>query len=606
MSQPDGAFQGPERSGVWRVISPLLRPYRWHMAAAITFNALHGLAITFQIFAAAWLVDWVLRQERGPWFLNAVLRLLGIPDSLVSRLGVLAAAYFMVSFFGRMLMWHIGYRIFTWVRERILTALREQFFRQVNHLCLRFHIKRSSGELYSYLFGSPLGHVVTFYQHCSMHIAGATITVLSAVMITLGWDWVLTAVLGVMVTVKVLLMETMRRRNRAIQRDFQQIEASVSGSVADLLRGTRAVKLHAMEESASQEFGSQVRIMSARSYERDVRTHVEYMKQETADYLFFAMLMAVVAWRYVGGHITLGQVTGFMMAYNQLQGPLSSMSQAFTLFGAAQASVERIGEVMQAASTTPDPIGAEHPVPPAGDLELKGVYFAYDEQRVLNGVDLRIPYGQRLALVGPSGGGKSTIAMLLLRMYDPDQGSVTLAGVDLRHCRGAEIRRRFGVVPQDPFIFRSSLRQNLKVARPDADDAMLERACRQANAWEYISQLPEGLNTRLGEGGANLSGGQRQRLAIARAVLADAPFLLFDEATSALDTLSEKLVQQTIGNICTGRTAIVIAHRLATVKDCERILVIKDGRIVQDGAYAELASTAGLFRDLVAGQQLLG
>jgi len=144
-----------------------------------------------------------------------------------------------------------------------------------------------------------------------------------------------------------------------------------------------------------------------------------------------------------------------------------------------------------------------------------------------------------------------------------------------------------------------------KVARPDADDSLLERACRQANAWEFISQLPDGLDTKLGEGGANLSGGQRQRLAIARAILTDAPFLLFDEATSALDTLSEQFVQQTIGTICAGRTAIIIAHRLATVKCCDRIVVIRDGRIVQDGPYVELAAQPGLFHDLVEGQQLL-
>jgi ABC-type multidrug transport system fused ATPase/permease subunit len=590
---------------MWSILGPLLQPYRAHLATAITLNALHGFAITFQIFAAVWLVDWVLRHEEGPWILTLAMRGLHLGDTLAARLSVLAVTYFIVSVFGRMITWHIGYRIFTWVRERILTALREQFFRQVNHLCLRFHIKRSSGELYSYLFGSPLGYIVQFYQHCSMNVAGAIITVISAVAITLGWDWVLTAVLAIMVSVKVALMENARRRNRAIQRDFQQIESVVSGSVSDLLRGSRAVKLHAMEESASMEFGAQVRMISAKSYERDVRVHIEYMKQETADYLFFAAMMTVCALRHVHGDITIGQVTGFMLAYNQLQSPMSLLSQAFSLFGAAQTSIERIGEVLQAASTTPDPIGAALAVPPAGDLELRNVHFAYDAKPVINGIDLRIPYGQRIALVGPSGGGKSTIAQLLLRMYDPNQGHVLLAGVDLRHCIGSEIRRRFGVVPQDPFIFRSSLRQNLKVARSDADDVLLERACRQANAWEFISQLPQGLDTKLGEGGANLSGGQRQRLAIARAILADAPFLLFDEATSALDTLSEQLVQHTIGKICSGRTSIIIAHRLATVKDCDRIVVIKDGRIVQDGPYAELAGKPGMFRDLVEGQQLL-
>jgi len=396
--------------GVWEVVLPLIRPYRWFLAAAASLNALHGFAITFQIFAAVWLVDWVLRHENPPWLLQQVISLLGLPDRLSVRLATLAIVYVLVSVFGRMLTWHFGYRIFTWVRERVLTDLREQFFRQVNHLCLRFHIKRSSGELFSYLFGSPLGQIVQFYQHCSIHIAGAVVTLVSAVMITLGWDWVLTCVLAAMILAKVALMEHARRFQRRILREFQQYEAEVSGSVADLLRGTRAVKLHAMEEDAAEEFGSQVRMIARKSYERDVRWHVEYMKQETVDYICYALLMGVCAWRHVDGVISLGQVTGFLMAYSQLQGPMSAISQAFTLFGGAQASIERLGEVMRAVSTTPDPVGAVQPVPPAGDLEFRGVDFSYEEKPVLHGLDLRIPYGQRVALVGPSGGGKSTIA----------------------------------------------------------------------------------------------------------------------------------------------------------------------------------------------------
>jgi len=221
-------------------------------------------------------------------------------------------------------------------------------------------------------------------------------------------------------------------------------------------------------------------------------------------------------------------------------------------------------------------------------------------------VNLTIPYGQRVALVGPSGAGKSTVTQLLLRLYDPDQGAILIGRMNIRHCRGPDLRHKFGVVPQDPFIFRTSIRYNLCVARPGASNAEIRRACELANAWEFISRLPAGLDTPVGEGGSTLSGGQRQRLAIARALLAEPDYFIFDEATSALDTVSEALVQQAMENAVSGKTSLIIAHRLATVKNCNRILVIDDGRIVQDGSYDELVGQAGLFRNLVQGQVLKG
>ena len=294
----------------------------------------------------------------------------------------------------------------------------------------------------------------------------------------------------------------------------------------------------------------------------------------------------------------------FMLAFQQLSPPLTLISQAFTLWGGAQASLERIAEVLRETSTTPDPLENRKPVPPAGDLEFQNVTFAYEKKTILSEVSFKIPYGQSVALVGPSGSGKSTIAQLMLRLYDPNEGVIHFGGQDISQCEGSEVRKRFGVVPQDPFIFKTTIRKNLQVAKPDATDEEIEFACRQANAWEFISKHAEGIDTRVGEGGSNLSGGQRQRLAIARAILADPPVFLFDEATSALDTLSEQLIQDTLKRVCNGRTSIIIAHRLATVRDCQRILVIRNGRILQDGSYETLIGTPGLFRELVEGQQL--
>ncbi len=588
---------GVETSSLRAVVWPLLRPYRWWLLGAALLNGLHGVAVSIQNLTPKWLIDDVL-----------------VPAELSSgerwrRCLLLGAIYLVVSVLGRMTVWHLGYRIFTRVRENAVLALRAQFFRHVNHLCLRFHGAHSSGELFSYLFGSPLANIMGFYQHTSMTCVGAAVILLTTLATAFTWDWALGAVLGGTVVASVLLMNRSRRRVHAIAKDFQHTEGLVTGHIADLLRGNKAVKLYAMEEQVALTFTEQARQISSKTYDRDIKSHREWMKQEAFSYLMFVVLMLVCAWRYADGHATLGVVIAIFMSFNTLLGPLQQLFQAMSLWGSAQASIERIGTVLNVASTTPDPAARMVPVavPPTGDLRFDQVHFAYGEnggQAVLCGIDLHIPYGQRVAFVGPSGAGKSTVSQLVMRLYDPTSGTVSMAGVDLRQLKGNELRKRFGVVPQDPFIFRTSIRDNVKVARPDADDDAIITALRQANAWEFVELLPGRLDECVGEGGSSLSGGQRQRLAIARALLADTPFFIFDEATSALDTLSEELIQRTLDSTLQGRTSILIAHRLATIRNCDRIIVLRDGRVEQDGTYNQLVCANGLFADLVNSQRL--
>lgn len=576
------------------VILPLLRPYRWWLAGAVALQVIHGAALSIQTLTPKWLIDDILnRRDLAPerqWMLFAGL----------------AAIYLVLSLVCRMLFWHLSYRLFTTVRERTVLALRAQFFRHVNHLCLRFHNEHSSGELFSYLFGSPLGNIMQFFQHTSMNTVGAVIIVITTLLTTAVWDPVLTLVLAGAVLSSVWMMNRSRSAMQAISKDFQQAETRVVGEVNDLLRGNRAVKLYAMEEHISATFERQAFQIGRKSYERDVKSHVEWMKQESFSYFAFIALLATALWRFQQGAASLGTVSAVILAFGALQGPLQAIFTSLTLWGAARASIERIGAVLEAASSTPDPApGAPVlAVPSSGPLAFHDVTFSYTDKPVLHNLTLTIPYGQRIAFVGPSGAGKSTLSQLLMRLYDPASGMVSLAGVDLRSFRGSDLRRRFGVVPQDPFIFRASIRDNVKVARADADDAAIQRALQLANAWEFVDQLPDKLDTRVGEGGSSLSGGQRQRLAIARALLADTPFFIFDEATSALDTLSEELIQRTLDTVLAGRTAILIAHRLATVKKCDRIVVIQEGRVIQDGPYDQLVRQPGLFAELVRGQML--
>ena len=578
-----------------RHLWPILHQNRWPIIAAIILVSLHGGAMTLQNVYPKWLFSEVL-EPKG---LDAAERWW--------RLVKLVIGYLAVSIFLRMILWHCGYRIFTSARERIIFSLRARFFRHVNHLCLRFHGQHHSGELFSYLFGTPLANVMQFFQQTSMLTPGAVIVIISTLGLFWKWDWPIAVLLTVLCALSFWIMLHARNRIKLIQTDYQKAEGAVSGRVADLLRGNKAVKLHSMETSINVDFEQQAQMIGRKSYERDVRSHVEWMKQETLTYFGYVSLLAACTWRYLDGRIDLGIVAACLAAYSGLNWPLQQIFNSVTLWGGCSASLDRIGAVLDTASTTPDP-ARPAPAPTApGTLRFEDVSFHYaDGSPILRRLTLAIPYGQRVAIVGPSGAGKSTLLQLLLRLYDPAEGTVSIAGADVRSLAGRDLRRLYGVVPQDTFIFRSTLRDNLRLARPEADDTAIRHACEKANAWEFIARLPDGLDTPVGEGGSSLSGGQRQRIAIARVFLADPPYFVFDEATSALDTLSEQLIQDAIEKNLTGRTALFVAHRLSTVKNCDRILVMESGKVVQDGSYDELLSQPGLFRELVHGQQLRG
>ncbi|MGF1679234.1 MAG: ABC transporter ATP-binding protein [Candidatus Methylacidiphilales bacterium] len=565
--------------------------HRGKIIFALILNLTVGGAIAFQNVIPKFLIDDALLKE-------------GIDmDERKQRLISLALLYVVVGVFARALLWNASLRIFGRVRETCVFELRSLFFRHVNHLCLSFHARRQSGELFSYLLGSPIQQIQQYYQQLAMMLPCHFV----AIILTLGflgsWDLYLSALTLVILLVFCYVLYCAQLRMREIQRDYQNAESKVSGKVADLLRGHRTVKVHAFEETALEDFQLGAGILRDKSYWRDVAHHMQNVKQEAILYIGYALLCVGAGWRFLSGDLTEGQLTAYLTSFIALQGPLGLFFQISILRGGSQASLERIGQVLGTDSTTPDPDKPE-PVPTGASIAFRNVTFTYGNEPALRQVSLEIPYGQNVALVGASGAGKSTFVQLALRLYDPNEGTVELNGMDVRRIEAKALRRRFGVVPQDPFFFNASVADNLRVADPSATFERLTEVCRQANAWEFIEHLPGQLEGIIGEGGATLSGGQKQRLAIARALLADPEYFIFDEATSALDTVSEALIRDAISRITAHRTALFIAHRFASITHCDRIVVLDGGRIVQDGGFEELAARPGPFRDLVQTQNL--
>ena len=588
---PDGpATIKPRPAAVlslWGLVKPHVARYRWQLILALTLNALPGVGIAFQTLAPKYLLDEVL--------IAPGLQL----QTRVVRLTLLIAGWLFAALGLRMFSWYLSYKIFTQVREQIVMELRVRFFRHINALCLRFHGRQSSGELFSYVFGSPVATISGFYHNIVMNVPNAVSAFLISTAWMLFWDRGLTLTLLMLVILTVCIMRRSSSNLRELNEEFQRTEGEITGRVADIFRGNRDVKMYDIEEAMSRAFERNADTLRDQTCARDLKTHRVNMRHEVVSALCFAIVMGIGAWRFLVGALTPGEILAYMGAYSALQAPVGLMFNIGTAYGGADASVRRLAGLLNTESSTPDPRHKPCNPPAKGDLGVRNVSFSYTERPVLRDINLYIPFGQRVAFVGPSGAGKSTLTKLLLRLYDPETGSVLMGGVDLRDCRSADVRRRFGVVPQDPYFFHDSIRNNLAIVHPSADERRMRQVCELANAWEFIEDLPQQLDTLIGEGGCRLSAGQRQRLAIARALLHNPDYFIFDEATSALDTISEHLVHDALARVLVGRTSIFIAHRLSTIKDCDRIVVLNNHTVVQDGAFQELRSTPGLFRKLV-------
>ncbi len=488
-----------------------------------------------------------------------------------------------------------------WLGERVVADIRADVFKHLTGLSPAFYETAHSGEVMSRLTADTTQVKAAASTTISQALRN-TVLLIGAVAMMIVTSPRLSLLVLIAIPLIVLPLVAYGRAVRALSREAQDSLASASAFASESLTQIRVLQAFTHEKAASGRFAQAVErsFLSARE-----RTKARAGLTLIAIFLVFASVVGILwfgAQDVLAGHMTGGRLSQFVLYAVLAATAMGGLSEVWGEVSQAAGAAERLNELLAMQSEIKQPA---HPValpePPRGEIDFKSVSFSYPtrpEVSALHGVSLHVKPGERVAIVGPSGAGKTTIFALLLRFYDPTSGVVSVDGVPVNEASLADLRSRFAMVPQETALFADTVAGNIGYGTGEASQAEIEKAARAAFAHDFIMHLPKGYDTMLGEGGVTLSAGQRQRIAIARAVLRDAPILLLDEATSALDSESETLVQRALDGIMKGRTTLVIAHRLATVMSADRILVFDGGRLVEEGTHRSLVARGGVYARL--------
>lgn len=557
-----------------------LRPYPRHMIGAFLFMLVEsGFTL---------LIPYLFKVAIDDHITNGNL-------AGLNRIALLTA----VSFAGLFLA-SAGQRyLISWTGQRVLANLREALFSHIQKLSMAYHDRHIVGVTVSRVI-NDVAEINELLSEGVITLAGDLIVLVGIVTIMFSMDARLALLTFLVLPLMILATVWFSKGARVAFRETRTRVAEMVGDLAEDITSMRVIQAFAREDVAQKRF-HQINEANRDAYVSAIS--LSFIFLPTVEFLGM-LATAIVLWfggqAVSSGGVTYGVLVAFLTYVTRFFQPIQELSRLFTTLQSAMAGGEQVLKLLDTRPEVSDPAYAIEMPPIIGKIELQDISFRYQQDApwALHKVNIQVEPGQMLALVGPTGAGKSTVAKLVARFYDATEGEVRIDGIDVCTVSQGSLRRQIGLVPQDPFLFSTTITENIRFGRPGATDVEVVEAARLANLHDFICTLPEGYQTKVFEGGANISVGQRQLVSIARAILAKPRILILDEATSNVDTLTEALIQEATANLLKGRTAVVIAHRLSTVQRADRIFVIDGGQVVEQGTHAMLLKMDGVYARL--------
>jgi subfamily B ATP-binding cassette protein MsbA len=587
---------GATAGGKMRLVRALLRPY----TGALAIVLLAMLVETAMSLAAPWplkiILDNVVGTHKAPQWLHDLrfIPLGGDKVELAAVAGMLVVAIAALNALASYAENYCTESVSQWVAH----DLRMKVYDHLQRLSLGFYDTHQVGAILS----TMTADVKTIQNFASSGTLGIlvdlmTIVGMLGVMFWLEWDFALIAIAATP-----FLLLFVARFNRAVKKATHEVrkhQAEIVSVVQEGLESIRVVKAYGRQDREEENLAA----VSHATVDAALKARRIKSVLSPVVAIVAAICTGIVLWRGTGlvlaGAMTIGALTVFLTYLSKFFKPVQDLAKMGSTIAQTAVAIERVQALLETDAVTPERPGAREPGALKGGIEFEHVAFAYDPKApVLKDVHVKIAPGQFVGIVGPTGGGKSTIVSMIPRFYDPSTGRVLIDGVDLRDFTLQGLRAQVGFVLQDTVLFRGTVRDNIAYGRPSATEAEIAEAAKLANADEFIARMPDGYSTMVGERGLTLSGGQRQRIGIARAIIRNAPILILDEPTAALDTESEKLVIEALERLMKGRTVLTIAHRLSTIRDAHKIIVLKDGVVAEEGTHDELVARNGVYAEL--------